>query len=103
MYSGKLEEIETMAITVEIPSEIESQIFNSASRGDKKAIQNLLLNALAPTVNFVINQASENLTDDRFENLSKQLVEKFAEYVGSEHKPLSGYAASRDGIYEDHL
>ncbi len=92
-----------MAIIVEIPSEIESQIFNNASRGDIKAIQNLLLDAIVPTINRAMDQTSESLTDDRFENLSKQLVENFSQYAGPEHKPLSDDTISREGIYQDHL
>ena len=32
-----------------------------------------------------------------------RLAEKFMEYVGPDVPPLSDYALSREGIYEDHL
>ena len=38
-----------------------------------------------------------------FEAKLDQLTEKFMEYVGQDFPPLSDYALSREGIYEDHL
>ncbi|MCY4352912.1 MAG: hypothetical protein OXC45_07390 [Gemmatimonadetes bacterium] len=43
------------------------------------------------------------LSDDKFEALADALADKFMEYVGPDCPPLSGYAVSREGLYEDHL
>ena len=45
------------------------------------------------------------LSDDKFEALADELADKFMEYVGPDcpPPPLSGYAVSRKGLYEDHL
>ena len=46
---------------------------------------------------------STQLSDDKFEGLADALADKFMEYVGPDCPPLSGYAVSREGLYEDHL
>ena len=46
---------------------------------------------------------STQLSDDKFEALADALADKFMEYVGHDCPPLSSYAVSREGLYEDHL
>ena len=46
---------------------------------------------------------STQLSDDKFEALADALADKFMEYVGPDCPPLSSYAVSREGLYEDHL
>ncbi len=43
------------------------------------------------------------LSDDKFEGLADQLADEFMAYVGPDCPPLSDYAVSREGLYEDHL
>ena len=45
----------------------------------------------------------EPLSDDKFEALADQLADDFMDYVGPDYRPLSDYAVSREGLYEDHL
>ena len=45
----------------------------------------------------------EPLSDDKFETLADQLADDFMDYVGPDCPPLSNYAVSREGLYEDHL
>ena len=45
----------------------------------------------------------ESLSDDKFEALADQLADDFMDYVGPDCPPLSDYAVSREGLYEDHL
>ena len=45
----------------------------------------------------------EPLSDDKFEALADQLADDFMDYVGPDCPPLSDYAVSREGLYEDHL
>ncbi len=42
------------------------------------------------------------LSLEEFEALADELGKKFMEYVGHDFPPLSDYAMSREGIYEDH-
>ena len=46
---------------------------------------------------------STQLSDDKFEALADALADKFMEYAGPDCPPLSSYAVSREGLYEDHL
>lgn len=45
---------------------------------------------------------SPQLSHEEFETLLDELAEKFMELVGPNFPPLSDYAVSREGIYEDH-
>lgn len=39
---------------------------------------------------------------EEFDKLADELADKFMEFVGPDCPPLSNYAMSREGIYEDH-
>lgn len=43
------------------------------------------------------------LGDDEFEQLADLLASEFEKRLPEDFKPLSDYAMSREGIYEDHL
>ncbi|MCY4553335.1 MAG: hypothetical protein OXC79_06655 [Candidatus Poribacteria bacterium] len=45
---------------------------------------------------------SQLSVDERMALLNK-LADKFMEFVGPDFPPLSDYAVSREGLYEDHL
>ena len=92
-----------MTLTIEIPSEVASQILSNASRGDRKAVQKLLIDAITPAVESIMEQAEKDLSFDEFEKLSEKLINEFITSSGPDHQPLSDYAVSREGIYEDHL
>ena len=93
-----------MTITLEIPHDIAMQIREHAARGNADAIRRLLIEALGPIVEALIRrQTPSPLSDDAFEMLADQLADEFMAYVGPECPPLSDYAVSREGLYEDHL
>ena len=93
-----------MTITVQISPDIEMQIRKKASHGDIDTARHLLLEALCPTVEALINNNTpKKLSDDEFEVLADQLADEFMAYVGPNCPPLSDYAVSREGLYEDHL
>ena len=45
----------------------------------------------------------EPLSDNKFEALADQLADDFMDCVDPDCPPLSDYAVSREGLYEDHL
>jgi antitoxin ParD1/3/4 len=101
-----------MTITVQIPSNIEMQIREKASRGNIDAVCHLLVEALGPTVEALINNntppissgcSTSNLSNDEFESLADQLADEFMACVSPNCPPLSDYAVSREGLYEEHL
>ena len=80
------------------------QIREKASRGDTDAVRHLLLDALGPTVEALINNKTPSkLSDDEFEALADQLADEFMAYAGPNCPPLSDDAVSREGLYENHL
>ena len=95
-------EVRKMTITVYIPPDIEKQLNENISHGNKEAVRHLLVDALEPTVDVLMNE-NPPLSIEEFEAKLDQLTEKFMKYVGPDFPPLSDYALSREGIYEDHL
>lgn len=45
---------------------------------------------------------SSRLSTEEFGALLDELADKFMKFVGPDFPPLSEYAVSREGIYEDH-
>lgn len=89
-------------ITLELSSELENQLRNLLSRQDRERIRQLLAEAFIPTVESLLQEKSEPLTDEDFESEADHLVAELAEYINSELPVLSNYADSREGIYEEH-
>lgn len=94
-----------MTITVEIPHDLEMKIHEKASRGDTHSIRYLLLDALIPEIveAWINRNTKAKLSNEEFETLADQLTDEFLSYVGPNFPPLSDYAVSREGIYEDYL
>lgn len=91
-----------MKITLELPSDIEAQLRERVSRRDVKAVRRLLAEALAPTVEALLREKSEELADEEFEAVSDQLAHELTASLGSQTPLLSDDAVSREGIYADH-
>ena len=62
----------------------------------------LLLGSLDDTKEALISSNRQPSTSE-FGTLLDELADKFMEFVGPDFPPLSDYAVSREGIYEDHL
>ena len=93
-----------MTITVQIPSDIERQIRENVSYGDTNTVRHLLLEVLDPIVEALMNNKTPSkLSDDEFEALLDKLADEFMAYAGPDCPPLSDYAVSREGLYEEHL
>jgi hypothetical protein len=66
-----------MTITIEIPRDIEMQIWENAARGDVDAVRHLLIEALGPTVDALIrSHTASTLSDEEFETLADQLAKE---------------------------
>ena len=90
-------------ITLKLSPEIEQKLRESIARQDVQSIRQLLVEAFAPTVETLLRQKIDSeIHDDEFEVLAEQLADDFAACVGSDALPLSDYAVSREGIYEEH-
>lgn len=91
-----------MKITLELSLDVEAQLRESAARRDADAVRRLLVEALTPTVEGLLQETPDELTNAEFETVADQLADELTESLGSNVPSLSDYAASREGIYEDH-
>jgi antitoxin ParD1/3/4 len=91
-----------MKITLELTPDIEVKLRESAARRDSEAIRCMLAEMLTPTVEALLQQPPAGLSDAGFESLADQLADQLAAFQGADAPPLSDYAVSREGIYEEH-
>lgn len=91
-----------MTITVYIPPDIEQQLNENISNGDKDAVRHLLVDAVEPKVEELMNNKAQ-YTVEELQSMLDKLIDEFMSCVGHDVPPLSDYAVSRPGIYEDHL
>ncbi|MFL5341608.1 MAG: hypothetical protein ACJ8F7_15805, partial [Gemmataceae bacterium] len=65
-------------------------------------VRDILAQFLVPAVEALLLESQPPLTDEEFEALADQLADEMAADRGPDAVPLSDYAVSREGIYEDH-
>jgi len=82
----------THSLTIEIPENIYRGIVNEAE-SKKRKVEEIALERLAK------NESSEI---EEFEKIADELADYFEKNLLPDAKPLSDYAMSREGIYEDH-
>jgi antitoxin ParD1/3/4 len=92
-----------MTVTVELSPQVEEQLRQAIARGDAAAAKELLAGAVAPAVEALLLASPPPLSDEEFEALADQLADEVAAARGANAEPLSDYAVSREGLYEDHL
>lgn len=80
------------SLTIEIPENIYLGIVKEAESKRRK-IEEIALERLAK---------DESPSDEEFERLADELADYFEKNLPPDAKPLSDYAMSREGIYEDH-
>ncbi len=83
----------THSIVLEIPENIYQGIVKEAA-SKKRKVEEIALERLAK---------DEISDDEEFERLADELADYFQKSMPPDAKPLSDYAMSREGIYEDHL
>jgi len=83
-------------MTIELPEAVYQSLSEEAKQKGKKAedVAADLLEMLT---------TDRKLSDDEFEQLADLLADEFEKRLPADAKPLSDYAMSREGIYEDHL
>ena len=84
----------TYSLVLEVPENIYLLLAQEAKAKGRK-IEEIALEKLAK------DEALSS--DDEFERLADELADFVEKNMPSEAKPLSDYAISREGIYEDHL
>ena len=86
----------THSMTIELPEAVYQSLSEEAKQKGKKAEE-------------IVVEMVESLTtsgepsDEEFERLADELADYVEKHLPPDAKPLSDYAMSREGIYEDHL
>ncbi len=91
-----------LTVILNLPPDVEAELRRSIAYRDTERVRQVLVDALIPTVEALLQQPSEPVYDDEWEVLADQLVEVFSAAAPSEVSVLSDYATSRVGIYEEH-
>jgi antitoxin ParD1/3/4 len=91
-----------MTITLELTPDVEEKLRESAARRDVEAIRCLLAELLTPTVELLLKKTLPDTDDTDFEALADQLADQLVALQVPDAPPLSDYAVSREGIYEEH-
>lgn len=92
----------TVTIMLELSPEMEAKLREGIARHDAEGIRQLLADALVPTVDTLLQQVPEQLSEEDFEALADQLADELTACMEPNTPALSDYAVSRSGIYEDH-
>ena len=83
----------THSLTIEVPENIYQGIVKEAE-SKKRKVEEIALERLAKV---------ELLSDEEFERLADEHADYVEKNMPPDAKPLSDYAMSREGVYEDHL
>jgi antitoxin ParD1/3/4 len=92
-----------MALTVilQLSPEVESELRERIAERNAEEVRRLLADALTPTVEALLQETEGRLSDEEFEAIADQLADEVAGARPPGAPPLSDYAVSRAGIYED--
>lgn len=94
-----------MTITLELSQEMQAVLRMNIARQDNIGIRQLLADVFAPTVETLLQKTpvyTHEMSEEEFETLADQLAEEFTASIKPGTPPLSNYAVSRAGIYEEH-
>lgn len=86
----------THSMTIELPEAVYQSLSEEAKQKGKKA-EDVAAELLE------MMRSDRELNDDEFERLADELADYVEKNLPPDAKPLSDYAMSREGIYEDHL
>jgi antitoxin ParD1/3/4 len=93
----------TLTVTLDLPPDVEAELRMSIAHGDTERVRQVLTDALIPTVEALLQDATAPLGDHHaWDSLADQLIATFATAVPANLPVLSDYATSRAGMYEEH-
>ncbi len=93
----------SLTITLELSPTLESEVRQGMKQRNTEQVRYLLGDALLPSIEELLEEESQSLMADKaWEALAEQLIEELATSLPANTAPLSDYAVSRAGIYEEH-
>lgn len=91
-----------MSILLALPPELEARLQERIAHQDARGLRALLNEAIDPIVEALLHTAPPPLDTPTFQQRADALLRTMAEQLDPTVPPLSDYAVSREGIYEDH-
>ena len=92
----------TLKVAFDLPAEVESQIRRTLQRNHRKQARRLIINALEQTVEDLLSRLHEPNEDAEWEATAQKLFSELENSLHQNSTPLSDFAVSRAGIYQDH-
>lgn len=86
----------THSLTLQLPESIYQPLAEEAEARGRK-VEEIALEMLE------LSTSDRKLSNEEFEQLADELADFVEAHLPPDAKPLSNYAMSREGIYEDHL
>jgi hypothetical protein len=71
----------TLTVTLELSPEMEAKLREGLGRGDAEKVRQLLMDALGPTVEALLQQTIDYVGNDEFEAIADQLADELAACV----------------------
>ncbi len=92
----------TMMVMLQLTPEMAAKLQQGLTDRNPHTVRQVLHEAVEPTVEALLTQETEELSDEEFDRLSEELVAEVSGGLPADWKGLSDYAMSREGIYRDH-
>ncbi|MCT7962000.1 hypothetical protein NG791_15120 [Laspinema sp. D1] len=90
-------------ITLNLSPEVEAKCRERIASGDAIALEQLLAEVFAPTVQALLQPSPNPIQqEDEFEAIANPLADELTDSLGPDVPTLSDYAVSRAGIYHEH-
>lgn len=92
----------TLTVTIDLSPDEEKILQLSILRRDKVKVRQLLSNALEPTIAALMQITDSDLDNLTFDEISERLWAEVDARLPADFQPLSDFAMSREGIYDEH-
>lgn len=91
-----------MTITLELSPEQETRLRKKAAQRDIEAVRRVLAEAMEPTIEALLEERSDGMTDEEFEACANELADEWEAASDPGALPLPDEALTREGIYGEH-
>lgn len=92
----------TLTVKLELSGEMEAELREGIVLQNPERVRQILVKALAPTVEELLQHSPGSLSDEKFERVADRLADMLAERMDPNTPILSERVLSRAAIYADH-